>query len=339
MQKIALIPSYEPDYRLTDLVLELIINKFEVIVVNDGSNDNYKAIFKRIKNKAKVLEYKTNKGKGYALKYGLNYIKENYNDYTIVTMDSDGQHTVKDAIKLSDYVAEHPLEFVIGKRIRSKKTPIRSRIGNSITKIVYRIATGINVYDTQTGLRCFSDKLIDFNINVKGDRYEYEMNVLLLAARENIKITEIEIETIYIDNNSGSHFNTLKDSYRVYKQIIKFSLSSIISFLLDYIIYVIFIITIGNIIISNVLARIISATTNYIINKNIVFKNNNKVSRTFTQYVVLAIVILILNTILLNMFVKLGISVFIAKIIVETILFTLSWSVQKKRIFKKEDKR
>lgn len=336
MHKIALIPSYEPDYRLKDLVEELITNKIEVVVVNDGSNDNYKEIFESIKKFSKVLEYKTNKGKGYALKHGLKYIKENYNDYVVVTMDSDGQHTVKDAIKLCDYVVEHPLELVIGKRIRGEKTPIRSRIGNGITKIVYRIVTGVNVYDTQTGLRCFSDKLMDFNLNVDGDRYEYEMNVLLFAARENIKITEIEIETIYIDHNSGSHFNTLKDSYRVYKQIIKFSLSSIMSFIIDYIFYSVFIILIGNITISNILARIISATVNYSINKTIVFKSNRKTFKTFTEYFLLAGIILILNTLLLNIVVKIGVNLFVAKILVEIVLFILSWSIQKKRIFRKE---
>ena len=184
MRKIALIPSYEPDYRLKDLVQELAANKFDVIVVNDGSNEEYNEIFESIEAKAKVLKYKINKGKGYALKYGLKYIKENYNDYVVVTMDSDGQHTVKDAIKLCEYTIKHPLELVIGKRIRGAKTPFRSKLGNSITKIIYRIATGVNVYDTQTGLRCFSDKLMDFNLNIEGDRYEYEMNVLLYATRK-----------------------------------------------------------------------------------------------------------------------------------------------------------
>ena len=157
-----------------------------------------------------------------------------------------------------------------------------------------------------------------------------------MQLEKKIKITEIEIETIYIDNNSGSHFNTLKDSYRVYKQIIKFSLSSIMSFIIDYIFYSIFIILIGSLTISNVLARIISATTNYLINKNIVFKSNRKTSKTFVEYFLLASLILILNTLLLNIIVKAGINLFIAKIIVEIILFILSWTIQKKEIFRKE---
>ena len=119
-------------------------------------------------------------------------------------MDSDGQHKVSDAQKLCDYIKYNQDCIVIGKRIRSNKTPVRSRIGNSITKVIYNLVTGNNIYDTQTGLRAFSYRLIDFNLGVKGDRYEYEMNVLLEAPLDNIKIKEIEIETIYIDNNSNS---------------------------------------------------------------------------------------------------------------------------------------
>ena len=334
MHKIALIPSYEPDNRLESLVKELIKNKFEVIVINDGSNDKYNKIFTNIKKIVTVLEYTPNKGKGYALKYGLNYIKNHYDKYVIVTMDCDGQHTVKDAIKLCDYTIQHPSEFVIGKRMIRKQTPIRSKIGNSITRWIYRIATGSNVYDTQTGLRCFSNQLMDFNLNVEGERYEYEMNVLLFATRENIKITEIEIETIYINNNEGSHFNTLKDSYKIYKQIIKFSLSSIISFIIDYILYTILALLTNNVTLSNIIARIISATVNYTLNKNIVFKSNRKATSTLLEYILLAIIILTLNTLLLNLIIKIGINLLIAKIIVELVLFTISWCIQKRKIFK-----
>ena len=336
MQKIALIPSYEPDYRLKDLVIELNKNNFTIVVVNDGSSDKYNEIFNSIKSISKVLEYDKNMGKGYALKYGLKYIKSNFDNYVLITMDSDGQHTVRDADKLCKYTIDHPNELVIGKRIRSSKTPIRSRIGNSITKSIYHIATGVKVYDTQTGLRCFTNRLIDFNLSIEGYRYEYEMNVLLYAPKEGIKITEIEIETIYIDNNSGSHFNTLKDSFKVYKEIIKFSLSSIISFIIDYMLYMLFIIFIGNITLSNVLARIISSTINYSINRNVVFKNKRKVTNTFVEYSILAFSILILNTILLNIIIKIGINIFIAKILVEKVLFILSWNIQRRKIFKKE---
>ena len=335
MTKVILIPSYEPDDKLIKLVDELKKNKLNVVVVNDGSSKEFDPIFNKIKKKVKVISYDTNQGKGYALKIGLEYIKENYKDYVVVTMDSDGQHSVKDAIKLSNYAEKHPNELVIGKRIRSEKTPLRSKLGNSITMFIYRLSTGVKVYDTQTGLRAFTSELMDFMQNVEGNRYEYEMNVLLYAPSNDIKIKEIEIETIYIENNEGSHFNTIKDSYRVYKEIIKYSLSSIISFIIDYSLFALFSIILS-ITLSNIFARIISASINFTINKKIVFKSDKSILISLIEYALLAIFILVCNTLLLNLLVNIGINKFIAKLIVEISLFIISFLVQKTMIFKKK---
>lgn len=334
--KIALIPAYEPDEKLIDLIKELSTTDFKIIVVDDGSGKEYKSIFNKISKQTKVISYPTNKGKGYALKTGLNYIKDNYSSYVVVTMDCDGQHTVKDTIKLSEVSLKNPKSLILGKRIRTEKTPIRSKIGNGITRFIYKITTGLDVYDTQTGLRSFTDELMDLLIDVEGDRYEYEMNVLLKCSSQKIKIKEIEITTIYIDNNSGSHFNAIKDSVLIYKEIIKFSLSSFISFIIDYLLYTIIILLSNNLILSNIIARLISSTTNYIINKKIVFRSKNKVSKSIIEYFLLAILILTINTFILDVLVnKLSINALLAKPLVETFLFILSYLIQHKFIFKK----
>lgn len=331
---IILIPAYEPDDKLIEL-LKTIKNKtnnIDIIVVNDGSNSNYDEIFSLSKKYSNVLSYKENKGKGYALKYGLSYIKRHYEDnYYIVTMDCDGQHKIDDAIKLAKYLKLNKDTLVLGKRLRSYKTPFRSRLGNSITKTIFYVTTGLDIYDTQTGLRAFSSKLIDYMLKVEGERYEYEMNVLLNLKKNNIKVKELEIETIYIDNNSGSHFNTIKDSFKIYKEIIKFSISSILSFIIDYLLYIIFFLLSSNIIISNIISRFISASINYNINKKIVFKNNN--SNSLLKYIFLATIILLLNTIFLNIL-TMFLDVFVAKLVTELVLFILSFSIQKVFIFK-----
>lgn len=221
-KNIVLIPAYEPDNKLIKLVKDLSKEKLDIIIVDDGSGSNYKEIFNTCKEYSEVISYEINKGKGHALKTGFKYIKENYNEpYIIVTMDCDGQHTIKDAKELMNECSKDKDTLYLGKRIRSKKTPIRSRMGNAITRFVYKITTGLDVYDTQTGLRVFSSNLLDYMLEIDGDRFEYEMNVLLKCAKDKIKIKEIQIETIYIDNNSGTHFNGIKDSYRIYKDIIK----------------------------------------------------------------------------------------------------------------------
>lgn len=222
---IILIPSYEPDEKLTTLIDNLSKEDMDVVVVDDGSGPKYKNIFTKCKEHTKVISYKENQGKGYALKKGLKYIKENYTEpYIVVTMDSDGQHTIKDAKKLIKELKKNKDSLILGKRIRNEKTPLRSKLGNTITKFVYKITTGLDVYDTQTGLRAFSDTLIEYLLEIEGNRFEYEMNVLLKCAIDRIQIKEIEISTIYIDDNSGTHFNAIKDSYRIYKDIIKNSI-------------------------------------------------------------------------------------------------------------------
>lgn len=335
IKKIVLIPAYEPDEKLETLVSKLNEEELDIVVVNDGSNKSYDKIFNNLE-RTKVISYHTNKGKGYALKTGLKYIKDKYkNNYVVVTMDSDGQHSIKDAIRLCEAVSKDKNTLYIGKRTVSKNTPLRSRLGNTITRYIYRLVSKTNVYDTQTGLRAFSDELMDFMLNIPGNRFEYEMNVLLECPLNGIEIKEIEIKVIYINNNEGSHFDAIKDSYKIYKEILKYSAVSFISFLLDYSLYVLFNLLTGKVLLSNISARIISGTFNFALNKNLVFKSTNKVSKSFIQYVLLAIFILIMNTLLLNLFVNgLSFNKYVIKIVVEMLMFIVSWLVQKLIIFK-----
>ena len=331
MQKIALIPAYEPDDKLITLVQELKANEYEIIVVDDGSGINYRNIFSSCKKYAKVIAYEKNRGKGHALKTGFSYIKSNYKDYIVVTLDSDGQHKVQDANNLYEYSKKHLDTLVLGKRIRNKDVPLRSKLGNSITRMVFNLVSKNDIYDTQTGLRAFSYKLIDYMLEQNGDRFEYEMNMLLNVNNNHIKIKEVEIETIYINENKGSHFNTIKDSYKIYKEIIKFSLSSVTSFIADYLLFTILIIFIKKIVISNIVARLISATINYNLNKKLVFNSKNK---SAPKYFLLASLILVLNTLILTGLKKININIFVAKILTEIILFIISFIIQKVYIFR-----
>lgn len=220
---IILIPAYEPTIQFIELLKKLKKEKLNTVVVNDGSDNTYDEIFNKAKDYATILKHDVNKGKGRALKTGIEYINKKYKkDYVIITMDCDGQHTIKDALKLGEYALNHNQELVTGKRIRNEKTPLRSKLGNAITRFVYRTITGLDVYDTQTGLRAFSNKLTPLMLEIEGERFEYEMNVLLTCSSRKIKITEIQIDTIYIENNSGSHFHSIKDSFKIYKELLKY---------------------------------------------------------------------------------------------------------------------
>ena len=346
MKIIALIPAYEPEENMLDLLENIKKDTdMDIVVVNDGSSDACKDIFIKAKEFAIVLEHEVNKGKGRALKTGLNYINDNYKgEYIVVTMDADGQHTIEDALKICDLVKKSPDILVLGKRFFGEDVPLRSRFGNAMTRLVYKIATGVKVYDTQTGLRAFSYKLLPLMLEIKGERYEYEINVLMECSKNNIEIKEIDIATIYINNNSGSHFNVFKDSYRIYKEIFKFCAASIICFLVDYALYcigLVFTVSLGkglSTVVSNVFARIVSSVLNFTLNKKVVFKRKGNTLKLAISYFMLALCILAGNTIVLKMFVEVfNIDTKIAKLITELIFFIISWFIQKFLIFKKKE--
>jgi putative flippase GtrA len=214
--------------------------------------------------------------------------------------------------------------------------PARSKFGNEITKKVFSLASGVKVSDTQTGLRGFSNEMIPFLLEVSGDRYEYEMNMLLECAKEKIQFFEVPIETVYIDSNESSHFNPIKDSVRIYKDILKFSCSSLLSFFVDYILYSVLLLLTDNLKVSNIGARVVSSCFNFTMNKRYVFRSKESILKTAVKYFALAACILAANTVLLELCTSYLIhNRFIAKILIEILLFFISWTVQKSFVFKK----
>lgn len=337
---VVIIPAYRTDGALVEVVNELQREKLvekrnmQVIVVDDGSGDEYRDVFDEVSEECIVLHHRENRGKGAAIKTALTYVKKEIWEYdTIGIMDADGQHRPEDMMRLPDFSKEHRQALCLGVRKVGKDMPLRSRLGNGITRKVFRLVSGTAVSDTQTGLRGFDIRLLPDLLAVSGERYEYEMNVLLTCARKHIDIEEMEIETIYHDReNSCSHFNSVRDSFRIYKDIFKFTLSFMSSFLLDYGLFSLFMLflphTTAMVMAGNVTARVVSALYNYNINCRHVFHTRRKASTAF-QYILLAGVILLLNNIILDFLVQsAGLSVYPAKLITECVLFIISWTVR-----------
>ena len=357
---IALIPAYEPDAKITDLTKELKNRGFDIVIVDDGSGPDYAELFESLSQDAAVLTHRENRGKGAALKTGLSYINK-YMAYTesvltgtgtetvsgrdavIVTADADGQHLPEDIERVAEIAAARPSALVLGSRALAGDIPARSRFGNTVTRHVYSAATGVKVHDTQTGLRAFHRSMIPRLLEIEGDRYEYEINMLMQLASEGVPIIEERIETVYEDNNSGSHFRTFRDSFRVYKEILKFSASSLISFAIDYCMYAALLALTGaagvanGLVISNIGARLVSGAVNYTLNRRLVFRSRTGFAKSAAQYILLAAFILAGNTIVLTTLAgTLGINSLLAKLITESIFFVISWTVQKYVIFFKE---
>ncbi len=339
---IALIPAYEPDEKMLKTIEDLMDAGFETVVVDDGSGEDYREFFAVAADTATILTHEVNKGKGAALKTGLEYINNTVDagkaDTVIVTVDADGQHLARDARRVSRIAGQNPGTLVLGSRIlKDAKVPLRSRLGNGITRKVFKVASGCSVYDTQTGLRAFTSNLIPTLLEIRGDRYEYEINMLLEFAASGIPIREEEIETVYIEDNKSSHFNTLKDSWRIYREILKFSASSFASFLVDYGLYALLTALTGSLAISNIGARVVSATFNFTINRRYVFKSDASTAKSALKYFALAAFILAGNTAVLTTLVStIGINRFVAKVITEIVFFVMSWLVQRYAIFYRE---
>lgn len=341
MKRIALIPSYEPDSHLFPLVEELHENGFSIVVVNDGSGKDYQLFFDELPDYVTVLEYEENRGKGYALKYGLDYIEGNNKDeYTIVTLDSDGQHKVSDAIKICEESEKEKDALILGSRKFDKSCPFKSRFGNFMARLSFFIFTRKRLYDTQTGLRAWNSKLMDQFRLVKGDRYEYEMNVLLECTKHKIPIKEVTIATIYIDDNKGTHYNAFKDTMRIFKEVIKFSISSMIGFLVDLGVFSLLKLIPCDwkfwLIARNVIARVCSASVNFTLNYKLVFKSKDNVWLAALKYAALAVSILLVNSGLLWVLVNVcGMYDILAKILVEVTMYIVSFFVQRIFVFRK----
>ena len=335
------IPAYQPDNKLIKLV-EKIHDKsdFKILIIDDGSSPACQKIFDKASQYATILRHEVNQGKGHALKTAFQFIKEQNSYGTVVTADADGQHKIWDIFRTANKASENPNKLILGVRAFTGKVPLRSRFGNSLTKALFKLQTGVGVTDTHTGLRAFTTNLIPFMLKIEGQRYEYEMNMLLEASRQ-YEILEVPIETIYINDNEGSHFRPIRDGLMIYKNIFKFALSSFSSFLVDYLVYAIAILFLSTvptglrIFLANGLARVTSSIFNYSTNKKLVFKNEDSLVKTGMGYFGLAVGLFVLDTLLIRLFYAVfGMNLLIVKIIVGILLFAVSWTVQKKFIFK-----
>jgi len=218
-----LIPAYQPDERLLDAVGQLREAGRDVIVVNDGSTGDCAAVFARMKTAfpaVHVLRHAANRGKGAALRTGFAYFLAHFSDAFagVVTADADGQHALEDIMRVGEALLVEPEALVMGTRVFSEEqVPLRSRLGNTITIAVFRMVSGKKVGDTQTGLRGIPRALAQEMLSAEEDGFDFELEMLMQAAKEGRALHEVPIRTIYIGNNESSHFHTLADSAAVYR--------------------------------------------------------------------------------------------------------------------------
>ena len=213
-----LIPAYNPGASLPALAEKLSGRFSRIVIVDDGSTAGRDAIAEASRYAEKVLVHPVNRGKGAAIKTGLSYL----GSCDVVTADADGQHTFEDIARVADALSGHRGGLVLGVRAFSGKVPLRSRFGNWWTRRFFRLLTGIDVADTQTGLRGIPAPLVERVASLPGERYEYEMVMLADARNHREPPLQVPIATVYIDGNSASHFSPLADTFRIYGALFRF---------------------------------------------------------------------------------------------------------------------
>lgn len=336
------IPAYNPDSIIVDLINQMILNCFSIIVVvDDGSNIDSRKIFENIAKMPEVivLRHSLNLGKGAALKTAFRYVLETYSNKVdaVVTVDADGQHTMGDIKKVAETIAHCRDCLVLGTRNFSKSVPLRSRFGNRLTRRVLNLLSGLKLNDTQTGLRGISRQMLQESLKISSNHYEFELECLFLAKQMNLQFVQIPIMTVYIDNNKSSHFKPLIDSIKIYFIFLRFIFSSLLSFLIDILFFALFIPLTNNIAISTYAARIISGSFNFLFNKHAVFLKRSKfgIKKEIFSYLVLCLIISTLSAISVkNISEHSQLNLIFIKIFVDIGLFVISFLTQRHIIFR-----
>jgi glycosyltransferase involved in cell wall biosynthesis len=344
MNQVVIIPTLEPGAALERLVTDLADAGFgRIIIVDDGSGHAYDARFESLERSGcEVVRHQENEGKGAAIKSGIAHMRKVWPDApAAVTVDGDGQHAPADVVRVCKAAERHPGTLVIGVRdLKGAGVPLRSRLGAAFSTLYFRLDTGVSCQDTQTGLRVIPAALFGAAGRCEGERYEYEMNFLTQEVRAGVPLLMVPIATVYEKGNASSHFDTLRDSYRIYRSFFRFVAASMLCAAVDLSLFALLTFALGTVIAfalaeiaATVIARLVSGVVNFSINRTWSFDAADGHGRRqavryaalfFTQMGLSALGTVILSTLL---------PAVVAKVVVDVVLFFISYFVQRHWVF------
>ncbi|MEM3126730.1 MAG: glycosyltransferase family 2 protein [Candidatus Woesearchaeota archaeon] len=215
MKTIVVIPAHNEATRIKEVLKAVKKIVKDVIVVDDGSQDNTASVAQEAK--VIVLRHITNLGKGAALKTGCDYAIQKGAE-NIIVMDADGQHRAKDIPRFLNALKSN--DVVFGTRKGTKKMPVLLRIGNWGLNTITRIFYGIKIHDTQCGFRAFTRDAYK-KIRWEAQNYDMESEMIARAGKAKLKYAEIPIETIYLDKYKGT---TVLDGIKIGLKLIAWRL-------------------------------------------------------------------------------------------------------------------
>ncbi len=332
------IPAYRPNRTVVEVAQALLGRGIaSIVVIDDGSGPDFRPIFDELLllDSVRVLRHAVNLGKGAALKTAMNNVLAADDELIgVVTADADGQHHPDDIVAVCTRFAAEPEALVLGARTFVGQIPLRSRIGNSMTRHVMRLVLGQKLTDTQTGLRGIPRSLIMRLLKVPAAGYDFELEMLVAAKHQGIAVVEQPIRTIYEPGNPTSHFQPLRDSMRIYFVLLRFSMISLLTAVIDNsIFYLVFHLT-GMILGAQLLARTAAVLFNYRSVRRAVFFSDETHGVLLPRYLMLVganAIVSYSGIRLLSTVTPLG--VFPAKLLIEAVLFIANFAIQRDFIF------
>ena len=352
---VVVIPALDPDGALPDYAAALLERGAEqVVVVDDGSAEASRPVFRRLEETegCTVLRHRHNQGKGRAMKDAFAYIagQERWRGCAVVTADADGQHCVEDVCAVGQAAREETDRLVLGVRdLTGPQVPARSKLGNRLSSWGFHTLYGVRLGDTQTGLRGIPWELLDWCGGIGGERYEYEMNALVRAAREKVELRQVPVQAIYYNNNQGTHLRALRDSWRVFVILISglgwYTASSALSAATDVAAFWLCSAVVFRSLPelycywwSTLTARALSSALNYTLNRRYVFGGSPS-ARTLARYYCLWGCQLVCSYLLLLVLERLlpGIWPTVNKALGDIILALCSYQIQMHWVFRNEE--
>jgi glycosyltransferase involved in cell wall biosynthesis len=223
MKTFLVIPLHNEEKQIGKVLKDLFDIDLQIVVVDDGSKDNSQSIINNLQLKHKditLLSHKVNLGKGAAMKTGADYAFQHGAD-SIVFMDADGQHNVKDIYKFLEKLNTGKYDLVFGSRNLNYGVPLVRYMGNKIASLVIRFLFGIYVSDPICGFRAITEKAYQ-KIRWESTGYGVETEILARVGKNKLKFTEVPVETIYYDKDKGV---TIIDAFGVMGDVLKWRLT------------------------------------------------------------------------------------------------------------------
>jgi putative flippase GtrA len=230
----------------------------------------------------------------------------------------------------------HPGRLVLGARCFNGNVPLRSRIGNQLSRGMVSLFVGHRMRDTQTGLRSIPAKLLPHLLRLSTQGYDFELDMLIATKHHNVGIIEVPIETIYIDQNRSSHFNPLLDSMH----LARFASVSLLTALFDNVIFALTVGFTSQLALSQAAGRAAALVFNYLTVKRAVFFSDDSHRHAFTRYLGLVVVSGLASYSLIRLFTAhFSIGIVPAKLVAETLLFFVNFAVERDWVFQKSSQR